>query len=112
MTGPGLDIPRGTPFFQCPRCGKQSYHPDDIRYQYCGNCHDFTVVKPVEMPDTEFISVGRVRIGIAEVPDVGLMMEFYSEGDHDHLTGRFLLPRPAAVAFAEAVADAIDGMLS
>ena len=26
----------------CPRCGRTSYHPDDVREGYCGNCHDWT----------------------------------------------------------------------
>lgn len=26
----------------CPRCGKTSHHPDDVRHGYCGNCHDWT----------------------------------------------------------------------
>jgi len=26
----------------CPRCGMTSYHPEDIRQGYCGNCHDWT----------------------------------------------------------------------
>lgn len=26
----------------CPQCGMTSYHPDDIRYGYCGGCHAFT----------------------------------------------------------------------
>lgn len=29
------------PSITCPKCGKRSYHPDDIRNQYCGNCHAF-----------------------------------------------------------------------
>jgi hypothetical protein len=28
--------------FRCPRCGKVSVHPDDIRNRYCGACHDWT----------------------------------------------------------------------
>jgi hypothetical protein len=28
--------------FVCPRCGKASSHPDDIREGYCGACHDWT----------------------------------------------------------------------
>ncbi len=28
--------------FQCPECGKKSYHPADIENGYCGYCHDFT----------------------------------------------------------------------
>lgn len=28
----------------CPRCGMTSWHREDVRYGYCGNCHDFTSV--------------------------------------------------------------------
>lgn len=28
--------------FTCPRCGRTSHHPDDIREGYCGACHDWT----------------------------------------------------------------------
>lgn len=28
--------------FECPRCGRVSHHPDDIREGYCGACHDWT----------------------------------------------------------------------
>jgi hypothetical protein len=30
------------PGFTCPRCGRTSHHPDDIREGYCGACHDWT----------------------------------------------------------------------
>jgi hypothetical protein len=30
------------PSFRCPRCGRRSYNPNDIREGYCGNCHDWT----------------------------------------------------------------------
>lgn len=30
-------------FFECPRCGRRSYHPKDIEQGYCGaSCHDWT----------------------------------------------------------------------
>ena len=25
--------------YTCPGCGMTSYHPEDVRHQYCGNCH-------------------------------------------------------------------------
>ena len=28
--------------FTCPRCGRTSHHPDDVRERYCGACHDWT----------------------------------------------------------------------
>lgn len=30
------------PLFTCPRCGAESWHPEDARNGYCGRCHDFT----------------------------------------------------------------------
>lgn len=30
------------PSFTCPRCGRTSYHPDDVANNYCGNCHWWT----------------------------------------------------------------------
>lgn len=30
----------------CPRCGRTSYHPKDVEYGYCGNCHDYTTPRP------------------------------------------------------------------
>jgi ribosomal protein S27AE len=26
----------------CPRCGRTSYNPNDVREGYCGACHDWT----------------------------------------------------------------------
>lgn len=28
--------------YTCPRCGRTSYHPEDLYHGYCGACHDFT----------------------------------------------------------------------
>jgi ribosomal protein L37E len=28
--------------FECPKCGRRSYHPMDKRQGYCGACHDWT----------------------------------------------------------------------
>jgi hypothetical protein len=30
--------------FTCPECGMTSYHPNDIRERYCGNCNVWTGV--------------------------------------------------------------------
>ncbi|MCV7174882.1 hypothetical protein [Mycolicibacterium sphagni] len=30
------------PSITCPRCDATSYHPDDIRYGYCGRCQGWT----------------------------------------------------------------------
>jgi len=29
--------------FTCPKCGRTSYNPDDVKNEYCGHCHLFTV---------------------------------------------------------------------
>ena len=29
------------PSITCPHCGKTSYHPEDIKYRYCGACYRF-----------------------------------------------------------------------
>lgn len=31
----------GHPFIECLVCGKVSFHPEDIKQRYCGNCHSF-----------------------------------------------------------------------
>ncbi len=25
----------------CPECKKTSFHPEDVKQKYCGNCHEF-----------------------------------------------------------------------
>ena len=35
-------MPESVDRITCPRCGRTSYHPDDIREGYCGACHDWT----------------------------------------------------------------------
>lgn len=27
--------------FTCPRCGRTTHHPEDVRQRYCGSCHDW-----------------------------------------------------------------------
>lgn len=39
---PRTTVEQPPPHFTCPRCAATSYHPDDVRYGYCGRCHDFT----------------------------------------------------------------------
>jgi hypothetical protein len=41
------------PSVTCPLCGMTSYHPEDIRQGYCGNCHDWTGVATHRDPPTE-----------------------------------------------------------
>lgn len=38
----GLARAASQPSITCPVCKMTSYHPEDIRQGYCGNCHDFT----------------------------------------------------------------------
>lgn len=26
----------------CPQCNRTSHHPEDVKYGYCGACHEFT----------------------------------------------------------------------
>jgi hypothetical protein len=33
--------PPALPSITCPRCGRTSYNPNDIRERYCGACHHF-----------------------------------------------------------------------
>ncbi len=36
------------PYRTCPRCRWTTYSVHDIRYGYCGNCHDFTGEPPLD----------------------------------------------------------------
>lgn len=42
------------PSITCPRCGRTSYHPEDIKQGYCGACHwwtsDPTLMHVIECP--------------------------------------------------------------
>lgn len=29
------------PSFTCPDCKRTSYHPEEVKHSYCGNCHQF-----------------------------------------------------------------------
>ena len=39
--------PKRQPSITCPVCAATSYHPEDIRQGYCGQCHAFTTPKVV-----------------------------------------------------------------
>ena len=41
----------GVPAIQCLQCGMMSFHPDDIRERYCGNCHQFH--EPIPSTETK-----------------------------------------------------------
>lgn len=30
------------PSITCPRCGRTSFHPEDVKQKYCGYCHWWT----------------------------------------------------------------------
>lgn len=36
------DPPVQRPSITCPRCGRTSHNPNDVREGYCGYCHDWT----------------------------------------------------------------------
>lgn len=38
----------------CPRCGRTTYHPIDIREGYCGACHDWTSPPSRDWPAPSF----------------------------------------------------------
>lgn len=38
------------PCITCPQCSMTSYHPEDIRQGYCGNCHHWTS-EPLDLTD-------------------------------------------------------------
>lgn len=37
--------------YVCPRCGRTSHNPNDVREGYCGNCHDWTRDEFADLPD-------------------------------------------------------------
>lgn len=60
--------------FACPDCGAFSYHPEDIKNQYCGRCHEFKgepyeveVDLLSEVPDPELL-VG-LEVNVIKKPD-------------------------------------------
>lgn len=32
---------RGSTGIKCLRCGRTSFHPQDVEHRYCGHCHEF-----------------------------------------------------------------------
>lgn len=44
---------QGIACISCPRCGMTSYHPDDIREKYCGNCHEYMEPGEVSVATTD-----------------------------------------------------------
>lgn len=56
------------PSFTCPRCGRTSHNPNDVRERYCGNCHLFTddiltfwviTRRPSDLPHCEYVLRGQ-----------------------------------------------------
>lgn len=38
-----MEPPRVIPAnITCPRCGRTSWSPEDVKHGYCGHCHDWT----------------------------------------------------------------------
>lgn len=37
-----IRLPDDIPSITCPRCGRTSWNPNDVREGYCGACHDWT----------------------------------------------------------------------
>lgn len=49
MTGPTYEIKQGEhPYITCFRCGSRSYNANDIAQKYCGLCHQFHQVTPLD----------------------------------------------------------------
>jgi len=47
--------------YTCPACGMVSYHPEDIRNEYCGNCHK----------TRQEVEAGREKPRILRLRDIG-----------------------------------------
>lgn len=64
----------------CPRCGKVSYNPNDVREKYCGNCSryhsDMNLLQPLQsatapVTDGEFVLTSGTEGGSTEIWDRG-----------------------------------------
>lgn len=52
------------PAFVCPRCGAESWNPNDAKYGYCGRCHWWTgdpILGKLEPPDAPTIEEPLIR---------------------------------------------------
>jgi len=57
-----------TESFVCPLCEMESFHPKDVQYGYCGNCHAFTGgAAAVELPEGRFGYVNLITFGRAQI---------------------------------------------
>lgn len=75
----------------CPRCGRTSYNPNDVREGYCGACHDWT---------------GRV-----DAQAVQMFTIYDRPSDHPrHVVLRVwrVLPGGRTVSVGEALCDTVD----
>lgn len=62
--------------FTCPRCGRTSHNPTDIREGYCGACHDWTGSPQQQKPRArielhlinEADETSRIEIPIGRIP--------------------------------------------
>lgn len=68
------------PSITCPRCGKVSFNPNDVRSKYCGNCSryhsDMNLLQPLQSAtpprtDGEFVLGSESDDGKTEVWDRG-----------------------------------------
>jgi len=57
------------PPFTCPRCGRVSYHPEDVRQRYCGACH----VWHVDVADAPAVQDAVDALVEAALPDPAAM---------------------------------------
>ena len=39
---------KGYEYIACKICGMKSYHSEDIKHKYCGNCHEFLEMKHLQ----------------------------------------------------------------
>ena len=74
-----MATPEALSSITCPICRMTSYHPRDVEYRYCGNCHAFT-----GLPD------GYVRAylrHIGETPSIERVADLLREWFEQRKTG-------------------------
>ena len=80
--------------FTCPKCGRTSHHPDDVREGYCGACHDWTgpqtrVEDPFNRSDTPGL---RVQAQPIDTTDARQVVGVYTESSAMHSRSKGWLP--------------------
>lgn len=68
------------PSITCPDCGRVSYHPQDIRHMYCGNCYQWHNTMESKMTYTPSIYVDKYdsRFWLFMTTPSGAVVRFYS----------------------------------